>query len=173
MELKSAMTARDHVRGPATARVTLTTYGDYECRTSREANRIIRRLEMDLGDDLRVVFRHFPIAQDHRHARAAAEIAEAASLQGRFWDMHDALFEQQQRVLNGDLLGIAHDLGLDTPQLLSDAGSQEVALRVDFDIQRGTSSGVEDTPAVFLNGIRYFGSWEYEAVMSVIRHGAA
>jgi protein-disulfide isomerase len=172
MELKSAMTARDHVRGPATARVTLICYGDYECRESREANRIIRKLEMELGDDLRIVFRHFPMTEEHRHARAAAEIAEAASLQGRFWDMHDALFEQQERVLNGDLLGIAHDLGLDTAQLLSDAGSQEIALRVDFDIQRGTSSAVEGTPAFFLNGARYTGPWSYEAVMGAIRRGS-
>ncbi|HXJ19518.1 MAG TPA: thioredoxin domain-containing protein [Polyangia bacterium] len=173
MQLKSAMTARDHARGPATARVTLTTYGDYECRASREADRIVRRLEMDLGDDLRVVFRHFPLAEEHRHARAAAEIAEAASLQGRFWDMHDALFEQQDRVLNGDLLAIAHDLGLDMAQLLSDAGSQEIAQRVDFDLQRGTASGVDETPAVFLNGVRYLGAWSYDSMMGAIRGGDA
>jgi protein-disulfide isomerase len=172
MQPKSAMTARDHARGPVTARVTLTTYGDYECRSSREAERLVRRLEMELGDDLRVVFRHFPLAEEHRHARAAAEIAEAASLQGRFWDMHDALFEQQERVLNGDLLAIAHDLGLDMAQLLSDAGSQEIAQRVDFDLQRGTANGVDATPALFLNGARYLGGWTYDSIIVAIRGGA-
>src|SRR5690349_15833281 len=110
----------DHVRGPQAAPVTLVEYGDYECSRSGQAYHSLENVRQQLGDQLRVVFRHFPMTQVHRHAQHAAEVAEAAGAQDRFWEMHDTLFAHQEALGNGYLVEYADGLGLNMRQFLRD-----------------------------------------------------
>src|SRR5689334_4938952 len=110
------ITADDHVQGAASARVTLVEYGDFECPYSREAVKTIEALQREFGDDLRFVFRHFPLAEKHPHAIQAAEAAEAAAAQGEFWPMYAMLFAHQWDLEYRDLMDYAGQLDLDRPQ---------------------------------------------------------
>src|SRR6267378_2168142 len=105
---------RDHVQGPETAPVTLVEYGDFECPYCAAAHVILKEVQTIMGDQLRFVFRHFPLTQIHPHAGPAAEASEAAGAQGQFWEMHDLLYENQPRLDAMHLLGYAEDLNLDT-----------------------------------------------------------
>jgi protein-disulfide isomerase len=149
----------DHVLGPADARITLVEYGDYECPFCGQAHPIVKALPRELGDDLRFVFRHFPLAQAHPHATRAAQAAEAAGLQDRFWEMHDLLYENQDRLDEPRLRLYAERLGLDLEQFDRDIDSEEVAAKVRSDFLSGARSGVNGTPTFFVNGERYDGSW--------------
>src|SRR5438874_12280859 len=105
---------RDHQQGPETAPVTLVEYGDYECPYCGEAYPIVKEIQRRLGDRLRFVFRNFPLTQSHPHAEHAAEAAEAAAVQEKFWEMHDYLFEHQQALDDAPLVQYAVTLTLDT-----------------------------------------------------------
>jgi protein-disulfide isomerase len=143
---------RDHWRGAERAAVTLVEYGDYECPYSRMAFRTIQRLEAELGDRLRFVFRQLPLTGIHPHALAAAPLAEATALQGRFWPMHELLFHRQQALEDSDLWGYADQLGLDRHQLLADLDGQTVRQRVQGDVDSALASGARGTPTLFING---------------------
>jgi protein-disulfide isomerase len=145
--------------GPAIARVTLVEYGDYECPSCGEAYPIIQAVQQRLGEQVRVVFRNFPLFELHPNARLAAYAAEAAALQGRFWEMHGLLYENQESLEPDDLIGYAELLGLDVEQFDRDAGSRAVAERVRSDVLGGVRGGVNVTPSFFINGQRYDGSW--------------
>ena len=112
--LTPPVNAQDHVAGPDDAPVTLVEYGDFECPYCGMAHPIVKKIQRELGNQLRFVFRHFPLAEAHPHARIAAQAAEAAGVQGKFWEMHDTLFEHQQALDVEDLVGYAKALGLDT-----------------------------------------------------------
>jgi protein-disulfide isomerase len=146
---------RDHVEGPATAPVTLVEYGDYECPYCRATVPIVRGLRQILGDQLRYVYRHFPLAGAHPRAQQAAEVAEAAGAQGKFWEMHARLFEQQSALADEDLLRYGADLGLDAAQFQRDLTEHRHAARVREDYQSGLASGVGGTPTFYLDGVRY------------------
>jgi protein-disulfide isomerase len=148
---------RDHVRGPATALVTLVEYGDYECPYCRSAVAIVDELERILPDQLRFVFRHFPLENLHPHARRAAEAAEAAASQGRFFEMHAALFEHQTALEHADLLRYAAELDLDIARFRADLDGRTQANRVREDFRGGVSSGVRGTPTFYLDDARYDG----------------
>jgi len=143
---------RDHWRGGARAAVTLVEYGDYQCPYSRMAFRAIQRLEQQLGGQLRFVFRHLPLTRIHPHALAAAHLAEAAALQGRFWPMHELLFSHQQALEEPDLLGYADRLGLDRGRLGVDLDGRTVWQRVQVDADSALASGARGTPTLFVNG---------------------
>jgi protein-disulfide isomerase len=143
---------RDHWRGGARAAVTLVEYGDYECPYSRMAFRTVQRLEGQLGGQLRFVFRHLPLTRIHPHALAAAQLAEAAALQGRFWPMHELLFGHQQALEDPDLWGYADQLGLDCRRLAADLDGRTVWQRVQADADSALESGALGTPALFVNG---------------------
>jgi protein-disulfide isomerase len=143
---------RDHWRGGERAAVTLVEYGDYECPYSRMAFRAIERLERQLGGQLRFVFRHLPLTQIHPHALAAAHLAEAAALQGRFWPMHELLFHHQQALEDPDLLGYADRLGLERQRLSVDLDGRTVRQRVQADADSAVASGARGTPTLFING---------------------
>jgi protein-disulfide isomerase len=143
---------RDHWRGGENAAVTLVEYGDYECPYSRLAFRAIQRLEQQLGGQLRFVFRHLPLTNIHPHALAAAHLAEAAALQGRFWPMHELLFHHQQALEDADLWGYADQLGLDRGRLSVDLDSHRVWQRVQADADSALESGARGTPTLFING---------------------
>lgn len=150
----------DHVRGPATGHVILE-YGDYECPYSRQAYRSIQRVEAQLGDGIRFAFRHFPLIQIHPHALAASRAAEAASLQGRFWDMHDLLYHRQHALEDEDLRRYAEELGLDLVGFDADWTGEPVLERIRRDVGSGLDSGeVLGTPTLFVDGVLYEGGYE-------------
>ena len=161
-ELTPPVGAHDHSAGPDDAPVTLVEYGDYECPYCGMAYPIVKRARQDLGSGLRFVFRNFPLAESHPHARLAAQAAEAAAAQGKFWEMHDMLFEHQDALAAEDLVGYAKSLGLDARQFAQDLEGATYAKRVRDDFRNGVRSGVNGTPTFFVNGARYNGSWANE-----------
>jgi protein-disulfide isomerase len=152
--------SRDHAQGSPGAPITLVEYGDYECPHCGRAHLVVKALQRALGPNLRFVFRNFPLSQVHPRATRAAMAAEAAALQGRFWPMHDLLFENQDALEDEDLYRYAEAAGLDVDRFARDIESEAVAMRVKEDILSGARSGVNGTPTFFVNGLRYDGSWE-------------
>jgi protein-disulfide isomerase len=172
-ELTPPVSAQDHTAGPDDAPVTLVEYGDFECPYCGMAHPIVQAAQRDLGSQLRFVFRHFPLAEAHPHARLAAQAAEAAGAQGRFWEMHDTLFEHQDALDVEDLVGYAESLGLDSAQFARDLESGTYAKKVRDDFRSGVRSGVNGTPTFFVNGNRYDGSWANEnAFIGALRDAA-
>jgi len=151
---------RDHWRGGARAAVTLVEYGDYQCPYSRLAFRAIQQLEQQLGGQLRFVFRHLPLTRIHPHALAAAHLAEAAALQGRFWPMHELLFGHQRALEDADLWGYADQLGLDHGRLGVDLDGRTVWQRVQVDADSALESGARGTPTLFINGRRHLAGYD-------------
>lgn len=150
---------RDHVAGPTSAPVTLVEYGDYECSYCGRAYPIVKSLQESLGDELRFVFRNFPLADVHPHAEHAAEAAESAAAQGSFWEMHDMLFEHQDQLDDSALVSYAEELELDAEQLARDVEDEAYDARIREDFRSGVRSGVNGTPSFFINGARYDGNW--------------
>ncbi len=151
LTLTPPVTAHDHAQGLATAAFTLVEYGDYHGLKCAAAQPWIKALQTEMGDRLRLVFRHFPSDSLHPHA---AEAAEAAGLQDRFWEMHEMLFEHQSALGNGYLVEYARDLGLDISQFLRDMTGHVSAGRVRSDLAGGVRSGVQSSPTFFINDIR-------------------
>jgi protein-disulfide isomerase len=159
---------RDHIRGPKQAPVTLVEYGDFECPYCGAAYPIVEEVRQRLGDDLRFVYRHFPLANAHPHAEPAAEASEAAAAQGRFWEMHDTLFEHQDALEDRDLLAYAQAIGLDSVRFVADLGEGAHVPRVREDFISGVRSGVNGTPSFFINGTRYDGPRDVESMVLAI-----
>jgi protein-disulfide isomerase len=159
---------RDHIQGPATAPATLVEYGDFECPYCGMAHPIVKALQERLGPNLRFVFRHFPLLTVHPHAEHAAEAAEAAVTQGKFWEMHDMLFENQQALEDEDLALYAAALNLDVPRFLAELAAHAHAERVREDLVSGIQSGVKGTPTFFINGVRHDGSFDFESLLEAI-----
>jgi len=150
---------RDHVAGPPGAPLTLVEYGDFECPHCGMAYPILKVVQRRLGDRLRFVYRYFPLKEIHPHARHAAEAAEAAGVQGRFWEMHAILFENQHALTDDDLMSYANRLRLDIPRFVEHLTSGAAAQKVREDFRSGVRSGVNGTPTFFVNGERYEGVW--------------
>jgi protein-disulfide isomerase len=164
---------RDHIQGPADAAVTLVQYGDYECPYCGEAYPIIKEVQARLGDSLRFVFRNFPITTSHPHAERAAEAAEAAAAQGKFWEMHDLLYENQRRLRDEDLHTYAERLGLDVELFDKEMADHAHAERVREDFMSGVRSGVNGTPTFYINGVRHDDSYETEVLLDALERAAA
>ncbi|TYB96999.1 Na+/H+ antiporter NhaA [Micromonospora sp. WP24] len=161
----------DHVRGPADASVTLVQYGDFECPYCGKAEPVVRQL---LGHaDLRFVWRHLPLSDVHPQAQLAAEAAEAAAAQGRFWQMHDLLLDRQEKLTIPDLIKYAGDLGLDQSRFHDDLISHAHAARIDSDIDSADNSGVSGTPTFFINGRRHYGAYDITTLTAAIRMARA
>ena len=159
---------RDHIRGPASAAVTLVEYGDFECPHCGRAHYILNELLAQFADDVRLCFRHFPLAQVHPHAEPAAEASEAAAAQGQFWEMHDVLFENQDSLDDESLGEYAQELGLDLVMFLRDLSAGVYTDRVREDFMSGVRSGVNGTPTFFINGRRHDGPWDLESLAAAI-----
>ncbi|HET6251607.1 MAG TPA: DsbA family protein [Tepidisphaeraceae bacterium] len=159
---------RDHIRGKPDAPFTLLEYGDYECDYCGRAYPVVRALREHFGDQLRFVFRNFPHASIHPHASVAAQAAEAAGSQGKFWEMHDLLFEHQTDLDTGDLTHYALQIGLEVYHFQSDLQSERFARRVEADHQGGVENGVHKTPTFFINGVYYGGPMELNAMIAAI-----
>jgi protein-disulfide isomerase len=154
--------ALDHVRGPASARLSLE-YGDYECPYSRQAYRAIESLEQ--RQEIRFAFRHFPLTQIHPHALAASRAAESAALQGRYWDMHELLFHRQKALEDDDLRACATELGLDLATFERDWAGDAVLERIERDVRSGIASGeVLGTPTLFIDGALYQGPLDADEI---------
>ena len=160
---------RDHIQGPDGAPVTLVEYGDYECPFCGAAYPVIKDIQAQMGDGLRFVFRNFPITSSHPHAEKAAEAAEAASAQGRFWEMHDHLYEHQQQLRGEHLHAHAQALGLDLKRFDQELADNVYAPRVREDFMSGVRSGVNGTPTFFINGLRYDGSHDLDSLLAAVR----
>ncbi len=144
----------DHSRGPAIAPITLVEYGDFECPHCAAAAPVVRAALAEFDPRLRFVFRHYPIVISHREAYLAAQAAEAAAAQGKFWEMHDLLFQRQSSLSRESLLGYGRELGLDVDLMARQLDSGLYADRVDRDLESGEASGVRWTPTFYLNGNR-------------------
>ncbi len=166
--LVTPVSARDHIQGPATAAVTLLEYGDYECPFCGQAYPIVKEVQRQLGDALRFVFRNFPLSEMHPHAEHAAEVAEAAAAQGRFWEMHDYLYEHQRALDDAHLLEYAAHLGLDVPRFEREMAEHRYAKRVREDFLSGVRSGVNGTPTFYITGVRHNGSYDLESLLEAL-----
>jgi Na+/H+ antiporter NhaA len=160
---------RDHVRGSDDAPVTLLEYGDYQCPYCGQAEQVIRALLEEFGDDLRYAWRHLPLNDVHEHAQMAAEAAEAAAAQGAFWPMHDLLLDHQDALEMRDLRHYAAELGLDEDRFLADLRGRKYAARIAEDVRSADESGVAGTPSFFINGRRYQGAYDIDALTSAVR----
>ena len=160
---------RDHHQGPASAAVTLVQYGDYECPYTRQSTTVVRAIQQQLGEQLRFVFRNFPLTEIHPHALHAALAAEAAAAQGKFWQMHDSIFHHQHTLEDADLEQFAEAVGLDLQQYALDIDDQRALGRIEEDVEGGERSGVQGTPTFFLNGALFRGSWEQDALLAALQ----
>src|SRR5262245_19436055 len=158
----------DHALGPETALVTLGEYGEYQGPARGQAYPIIKALLGRLGRRVRFVFRNFPLATIHPHAEGAAEAAEAAGAQGRFWAMHDVLFENQEALGGEDLVGYASALGLDDFRFVGDLTEHVHATRVREDFKGGVRSGVNGTPTFFINEGRHYGPFFLDNLLEAV-----
>jgi protein-disulfide isomerase len=163
---------RDHTQGLSDAAVTLVEYGDYECPYCGAAYPIVKEVQARTADRLRFVFRNFPITTSHPHAEHAAEAAEAAAAQGRFWDMHDHLYEHQRHLEDPDLHEYAEQLGLDVERFDKDLAEHVHAERVREDFMSGVRSGVNGTPTFYINGTRHDNSYELETLLAAVERAA-
>ena len=172
-DLKIEVSDADHVLGPPTAPVTLMEYGDYECPDCLNSEPIVRQLRDHFGDDLRIVFRHFPRYSVHPSASAAAEAAEAAGTQGKFWEMHQALFAHQRELAELDLTHLALTLGLDPYRFQRDSESRAFPRKVRDHHEGGLQSGVKKTPTFFINGHRHDGKNDFQTLREKVEAARA
>jgi protein-disulfide isomerase len=162
LDLTTPVDATDHSRGTNGA-PQLVVYGDFECPYTAAAVREIGRLS-ERGTAFEVIFRYFPLREIHPHAQAAAEAAEAAAGQDRFWEMHDLLFRNQSHLEPDALRRYAVRLGLDPERFASDEASPAVRARIERDVETGINSGVDGTPSLFIDGRRYRGPRDAESL---------
>jgi protein-disulfide isomerase len=163
---------RDHIRGPAEAKVTLVEYGDFECPYCGQAEPVVRALLANFGD-LRYVWRHLPLTDVHANAARSAEAAEAADRQGAFWPMHDVLLEHQRELRPVDLVRYAAELGLDVDRFREDLRRHVGADRVAEDVDSADSSGVAGTPTFFINGRRQYGAYDIDTLTAAVKTAKA
>jgi protein-disulfide isomerase len=167
-DLSPPVSPDDHRAGPDAAALSLVEYADYECVYCARALSIVEEVRRELGGRVVVVFRHFPMETVHLHAERAAQAAEAAAAQGRFWEMHEALFAGQRSLADADLVRRARDLGLDVARFEQELASALHASRVRRDFRSGVASGVVATPTFFVNGIRYRGGVSASALVQAL-----
>jgi protein-disulfide isomerase len=169
LSLALPVSERDHSQGPATAAVTLVQYGDYECPYTRQATWVVQAIQQELGDQLRFIYRNFPLTKIHPHALHAALSAEGAAAQSKFWEMHDYIFHHQHTLADADLEHFAEAVGLDLQQYRRDMREQRALTRIEEDVRGGERSGVQGTPTFFINGILYRGAWEHDDLLAALQ----
>ncbi|MEA3107777.1 MAG: hypothetical protein QOI88_2382 [Gammaproteobacteria bacterium] len=166
--LKVPVTPHDHAKGPPNAPVTLLEYGDYECPYCGLAHPIVKLIQKHFGQRLRFVFRHFPLSQAHPNAESAAQTAEFAGVNGKFWDMHDGLYDNQDRLGLPLYLTLTSLLGLSELELREALVRGTFAPKVRADFLSGVRSGVNGTPCFFINGVRHDGTYAFEDLGAAI-----
>ena len=167
-KLRVLVGPEDHAQGDADAEVTLVEYGDYECPHCASAHPVVKRLQQHFGKKLRFVFRNFPLSQIHPHAEAAAETAEFAGAQSKFWEMHDQLLKNQNLLGQELFEELAEDIGLSKTELREASENKTYEARVLADFSGGVRSGVNGTPTFFINGQRNNGPNDYDYLVNAI-----
>jgi protein-disulfide isomerase len=167
--LSDPVTEADQIRGNPTAPVTLVEYGEFECPHCGRAYHVIKQLLKEASDEVRFVFRHFARDDVHPFSERSALAAEAAGAQGRFWEMHDFLFERQHQLEYDDLYRHAEHLGLDVDRFRRELDDRIHLPKVRADLRSGNASGVTETPTLFINGIKYVGSYEFHDLLAALR----
>lgn len=158
-QLTPMINHHDHIFGNPAATLELVEYGDYECPHCGRAYPIIKNIKQQLGSDLKFVFRNFPLSKIHPNAFLAATATEAAGAQGKFWEMHDIIFENQQNLGPDHIVLYADRIGLDVEQFKNDLQQKQLIEKVETDFESGIRSGVNGTPTFFINGVRFTGEW--------------
>ncbi|MER7456328.1 thioredoxin domain-containing protein [Micromonospora sp. NPDC126480] len=166
--LRTPVTGADHVRGPADAPVTIVEYGDFQCRFCGAAYANIAELLRQRAETVRLVYRHFPIANVHPYAESAAEATEAAAVRGRFWDLHDWLYEHQDQLDPVHLSLGVEQLGLPADEVGAEVGRQAHGDRVRRDFVGGIRSGVDATPTLFVNDVRHDGGYDLADLLAAV-----
>jgi protein-disulfide isomerase len=170
VRLKNAVTNQDHVAGPKTAAVTLIEYGNFECLHCGQTYPTIKQIRNLLSSDLRFVFRHFPTVRTHPHSLRAAEAAEAAGAQGKFWEMHDELFTHQTALEDRDLLRYARRIGLDLDRFSREMSGNVFLPQIQTAYQQSLfDEHVTGTPTIYLNEIRYTGATDLQTLLEAIK----
>lgn len=185
-QLEPPSNDQDHRLGSPDAPAQLVEYGDYECPFCGRAHHVVKAVQRRMGRRLLYIYRHFPLSTIHPHAQLAAEAAEAAGAQGRFWQMHNGLFENQQLLGEDLILSLAQALGLDLERFVHELKTGVYRPRVRQHFMSGVRSGVNGTPTFFINGARHDQSWDEETLIAALdraarpserilgwRHGAA
>jgi protein-disulfide isomerase len=170
--LTPEVSEEDHAIGPATARVTLVEFGDFECPHCAQLIPLIAAARKAFGGNLRFVFRHFPLRSSHPHALAAARAAEAAAEQGKFWEMYDQLYRHQSQLADEDLLRHAREIGLEMPRFERELASGGAESRIRAHLGSASQSGAAGTPTLFINGERYEGEQEREPLFAALARAA-
>ncbi|RKN51019.1 DsbA family protein [Micromonospora endolithica] len=170
--LRTPVTDADHVRGPRDAPVTVVEYGDFQCRFCGAAYPNLVELLRQRADTVRLVFRHFPIANVHPYAESAAEAAEAAGQRGRFWEMHDWLYEHQDQLDPVHLSLGVEQLGLPADEIGAEVARQAHGDRVRHDFVGGIRSGVNATPTLFINDVRHDGDHDLPSLLAAVDNAA-
>jgi protein-disulfide isomerase len=168
-KLRPTVNSNDHFQGNENAPIVLVEYGDYECPYCVRAYPIIKNIQLALGSNLKFVFRNFPLAEVHSNATKAAIVAEAASAQGKFWQMHDILFENQHHLGDVSLIKYAAEVGVNIDQLETDIENPQYAQKVESDFESGARSGVWGTPTFYINDEEYDGLWEEEYFLEYLQ----
>ena len=164
--------ARDHIQGADDAPVTLVEYGDYQCPFCGRAYPLVKAIQKRMGAKLRFVFRNFPLNNIHPSAEDAAETAESAAIEGKFWEMHDMIFENQGELEIDNLLVYAKRLKLNVKRVESELETHAQQPRVKEDFASGIRSGVNGTPTFFINGVRFDGNWESSELLEALEAAA-
>jgi protein-disulfide isomerase len=159
IDLTPAVNSTDHIYGNIYAPLELVEYGDYECPFCGRAYPIVKGIQEKLGPDMKFVFRNFPLRKIHPNAYPAAVATEAAALQGKFWEMHDIIFENQKTLSPKNILVFANTLGLDIERFQKDILEESLFLKARKDFESGMRSGVNRTPTFFINGKKFNGDW--------------
>lgn len=160
MSLQPAVSIKDHIQGKTDADIVITEYGDYQCPYCGAAYPVLKEIMKKYGNQIQFVFRNFPLSEMHQYARPAAIAAEAATLQGKFWEMHDAIYENQQYLNESFLFELAEKIGLNRSKFIHDIKNAELEEKIDSDFESGVLSGVNGTPSLFVNGRKFNGGPE-------------
>jgi protein-disulfide isomerase len=163
-QLTIPVSGQDHSMGPENAAVTLVEYGDFQCPHCKAARLVVEQLLAEMKGEVRFVFRHFPLARMHKLATRAAEAAEAAGAQGKFWEMHGILYDRQPAFEEAELAGYAESLGLDMSAYGKAMSGQVFLARIQADFRGGVRSGVNGTPTFFINGSRHNGAYAADSL---------
>ncbi len=166
--LKDPVTPQDHIQGNNDAAITLVEYGDYECPFCGKAYFVVKQLQKHFGKQLRFVFRNFPLTEMHRQAGMAAEAAEFANDHKRFWEMHDLIYENQDRLSLPSLIELGESLGLPNKELNEALTNKKYEAKIQSDFMGGVRSGVNGTPTFYINGTRHSGAFDLETLVGAI-----
>ena len=166
--LKPTVSAEDHILGSINAPVILAEYGDFGCPHCAIAHVFIKKLLVKFKDQIAFVFRHFPLTKVHQYATIAAISSEAAANQGKFWEMHDMILENQSKLSDSRLLRFAKQLDLDIKSFQRDIKDEKLSAKVEAQFESGIRSGVNGTPSLYINGTKYNGAYDLDSLSSAI-----